>query len=562
MAIQMRKMIRLNESDCKNCYKCLRHCPTKSISFHSGRADILWDECIFCGKCYVECPKSVKSIQNDVDTAKEFLRGKEPVFASIAPSFAANYDGLPIGAAREALLSLGFAGVEETAIGATIVKNRYDELVAEGQQKVIISSCCHSINTFIQKKYPDVLPYLAPVVSPMMAHCAEIKRRNPTAKTVFIGPCIAKKAEAEEYPGPVDCVLTFGELSAWLKEAGIVMRPPREPDVKGKATFFPVIGGILRTMRKDNPDYRYIAIDGIETGKDVLGEICAGKFPGKCFIEMTACKGSCINGPAMEKGTRLVSGFMHVSDQAGKDDFAVTMPPRETLAKSIKFSGARAVRPGSGAIKDALRRIGRMELSDELNCGSCGYNTCREKAIAIVNGKADVSMCLPFLMESAKSFSDTVINNSPNGILLLTEALEIKQINAAAREITQVKPQQEVLGQHVASIMDPTLFFRVLDTRQNIMDERVYLAEQDRYVMLNVIYDKVYQVVIGIMRDVTVFEKNKAEQKERNRKTMEVTDKVVEKQMRTVQEIASLLGETVAETKVALTKLKETLKDE
>ncbi|MCL2589022.1 MAG: PAS domain-containing protein, partial [Oscillospiraceae bacterium] len=199
---------------------------------------------------------------------------------------------------------------------------------------------------------------------------------------------------------------------------------------------------------------------------------------------------------------------------------------------------------------------------DELNCGSCGYNTCQEKAAAIVKGKADVSMCLPYLMERAKSFSDTIINNSPNGILLLTETLEVQQMNAAACEITNVTHPQDVLGHHVSCIMDPALFWRVVDTRRNITEERVYLAEYDRYIMLNVIYDNSYNVVIGIMRDVTVIEKNKAGQKELNRKTMEVTDKVIEKQMRTVQEIASLLGETTAETMVALTKLKETLSDE
>jgi len=558
----MEELIKLNEGSCKNCYKCLRHCPTKSISFKSGRADIVWADCIFCGKCFVACPQSVKQIRSDVEAVKGLLKLETPVFASVAPSFTANYRGLPIGALREALLTLGFAGVEETALGATMVKNRYDELVTEETQRVIISSCCHSINTFIQKKYPEALPYLAKVLSPMLAHGADLKRRNPSAKTVFIGPCISKKAEAEAYPGHVDYVLTFGELSGWLKGAGISLRPPAQADPKGKATFFPVAGGILRTMRKENPQYRYIAIDGIEASRETLEEICSGKLLEKCFIEMSACKGSCINGPAMEKGTTLVGGFIQVSNQAGEADFAVTMPERESLVKSIQFAGTQVVRPGSGAIKSALQQMSKFKLEDELNCGSCGYNTCREKAAAIAEGKADISMCLPYLMERTKSFSDTIINNSPNGILLLSEALEVQQMNAAACEITNVKQQQDVLGHHVSCILDPTLFRRALETQQNLYEERVYMAEYDRYVMLTAIYDKSHHVVIGIMRDVTVLEKNKAGQKEMNRKTMEITDKVIEKQMRAVQEIASLLGETTAETKVALTKLKETLRNE
>jgi iron only hydrogenase large subunit-like protein/uncharacterized Fe-S cluster-containing protein len=558
----MREIIRLNESDCKNCYKCLRQCPTKSISFKSGRANIIWDECILCGTCFVTCPQSVKNIQNDVDYVKELLKGDAPVFASIAPSFTANYDGLPIGSVREALLTLGFAGVEETAIGATIVKNRYDEMLDEGQQNIIISSCCHSINTFIQKKYPAALPYLAKVVSPMIAHCTQIKSRNPGVKTVFIGPCISKKAEAEVYPGLVDCVLTFEELSQWLKEVGIVMREPTEEDVKGKATFFPVAGGILKSMRKDNPDYEYIAIDGMESSIEVLEEICHEKFPEKCFIEMSACKGSCINGPVMEKEAVLIRGFIHVANQAAEHDFIVEMPEREALAKSIRFSGSNTVRPGGDAIKSALQQMSKFKPEDELNCGSCGYNTCREKAAAIVEGKADISMCLPYLMERVTSFSDLIINNSPNGVLLLSETLEIQQINAAACEITRVKQPQDILGQHISCILDPIQFLTVVKTHQNIYEERIYLAEYDRYVMLTVIFDNIYNVVIGLMRDVTVIEKNRVEQNERNRKTMEVTDKVIERQMRIVQEIASLLGETTAETKVAFTKLKETLRNE
>ena len=558
----MREFIKLNEDNCKNCYKCLRHCPTKSISFQSGRASIIWDECILCGKCFVNCPQSVKHIKNEVDTVKTFLEGDAPVFASIAPSVVANYEGVSIGAIRKALMSLGFAGVEETAIGATIVKNRYDEMIAAGKQKIIISSCCHSINTFIQKKYPDALPYLANVLSPMLAHCAEIKSRNPSAKTVFIGPCISKKAEAEAYPGFVDCVLTFPELSEWLNEAGITIQPTSEDDVKGKATFFPIAGGILRTMRKENTDYQYIAIDGMDAAKEVLEGICSGKLRDKCFIEMSACDGSCINGPAMDKGSTLINGFIRVSGQVGADDFAVEMPERKTLDKAIKFSGTQKVQLSDSAIEGALKKMGKVKPEDELNCGSCGYSTCQEKAAAIVEGKADISMCLPYLMERAKSFSDTIINNSPNGILLLTEELMVQQMNAAACKITNVKQQQDVLGHHVVSILDPNLFVRVVETHRDVKDELVYLAEYDRYIVLTAIYDESHHVVIVIMRDVTASEKNKAEQNEVNRKTMELADNVIKKQMHTVQEIASLLGETTAETQVVLTKLKEMLRNE
>jgi uncharacterized Fe-S cluster-containing protein len=277
---------------------------------------------------------------------------------------------------------------------------------------------------------------------------------------------------------------------------------------------------------------------------------------------MSACKGGCNHGPAMEKGTAPINRFINVSDQASKNDFDVTMPASEKLVKSFKYKRVNIVRPGGDAIKNALQKMGKFKPEDELNCGSCGYNTCRDKAIATIDGKADISMCLPYLMERSKSFSDTIINNSPNGILVLTETLEIQQMNTAACEITNVKHQKDVLGRHIALIMDSELFQHVVDTHQNVYEKREYLAEYDKYIMLTVIYDSSYNVVISLMRDVTLLEKDMAGQKEMNRKTMEITDKIIEKQMRTVQEIASLLGETAAETKVALTKLKETLSND
>ena len=193
----MANCLTLKKSNCKNCYKCIRHCPVKSIRFSANQAHIIDTDCILCGQCFVVCPQDAKEIRSDIEKARLLLSLKVPVVASIAPSFIANYDGLGIESLRKALKKLGFYEVEETAIGATIVKNEYDRILKEGSSDVLISSCCHSINLLIQKYFPKVLPYLANVMSPMQAHCTDIKKRYPGAKTIFIGPCVAKKDEGD-----------------------------------------------------------------------------------------------------------------------------------------------------------------------------------------------------------------------------------------------------------------------------------------------------------------------------------------------------------------------------
>lgn len=182
----------LKKSNCKNCYKCIRHCPVKAIRFSGNQAHIIGDECILCGHCFVVCPQNAKEIVNETEKVRVLLQSY-PVYVSLAPSFIANYEGVGINAMRTALKKLGFADVEETALGATVVKNEYDRLLREEKRDIVISSCCHSVNLLIQKYFPKELPYLADVLSPMQAHCADLKRRHPGAKTVFIGPCVAKR---------------------------------------------------------------------------------------------------------------------------------------------------------------------------------------------------------------------------------------------------------------------------------------------------------------------------------------------------------------------------------
>ena len=559
----MPNCLTLKKSNCKNCYKCIRHCPVKAIRFSGNQAHIIGNECILCGQCFVVCPQNAKEIVDETEKVKVFLQAQEKVIVSLAPSFVANYDGFGINSMRKALKKLGFYDVEETAIGATIVKNEYERMLAEDERDIIISSCCHSINLLIQKYFPAELEYLADVVSPMQAHCMDIKKRYPDAKTVFVGPCVAKKDEAEHYAGVVDAVLTFEELTNWLKSENIELEPEKDNDDFSRARFFPTTGGVLKTMAQDAPGYTYVALDGVENCIAALKDIESGKVH-KCFIEMSACVGSCMGGPVMEKyhHTATVRDYITIANYAGEKDFQVSQPKVSDLKKRFAYIEHRYPQPTEAEILSVLRQMGKFKPSQELNCGSCGYNTCREKAAAICQGKAEISMCLPFLKDKAESFSDTIVNSTPNGLIVLNENLEVQQINRAAREIMNIRYASDILGDNVIRILDPAVFEAVLKTGRGVSDQRVYLAEYKRYVEQTVVYDRDSHLLIGIMRDVTAEEEQRERKEHISRQTIEVADRVVDKQMRIVQEIASLLGETAAETKIALAKLKESISDE
>ncbi len=553
----MNKFLQLKKSNCKNCYKCIRNCPVKSIKFADGQANIIPDECILCGRCFVNCPQDAKQIRDDVPRVKEMIASGKKVIASVAPSFIAEFPLIDFAAMKSALLKLGFADAQETAIGATIVKTEYEKMIASGKHDVIISSCCHSVNALIQKYYPSVLPYLADVLSPMLAHCRVIKEENPGACAVFIGPCISKKEEAELY-GECDVALTYEELEAWMNEAGVVPAgDSTEPDEGKRGRFFPIKGGIIKSMHTENTGFTYLAVDGVQNCIAAIKEIESGALK-NCFIEMNACEGACINGPAISHHHKpLLSGEVKVVAFAGDDEFRVAMPI-DTF-KNIPYIGTHEKIPGETAIKEILAKMGKTSPEQELNCGSCGYPTCREKAIAVYQGKADLSMCLPFLKEKAETFSGYVINNTPNAIFVLDENLCVQQINKAGCALFNLKTPSDILGSPIVRLLNPADYLGVMTSGVPIKEKKHYLAEYKKYVAETIVYDHEYHIVFSIMRDITSEEERQSERSELCNKTVAITNEVIEKQMRVVQEIASLLGETTAETKIALTQLKDAL---
>lgn len=557
--------IKLESKKCKNCYKCIRHCPVKSIKLVEDKASIIDAECILCGECFVVCPQEAKVLKNDLKKVKKLIEDNEKVVASIAPAFYANFKGVNIKSVEIALKKLGFYGVEETAVGATIVKKEYERIIEEKENSdgIVISSSCYSINLLIQKYYPESIKYLADVISPMVAHCMDIKRRIEGAKTVFIGPCVAKKAEADKYSEYVDATLTFEDLTEWLQEKAIEFEEATDDIKESRARLFPTEGGIIRTMDKTKQKgFNYIAVDGIEKAKEALTDIASGRIH-NCFIEMSACIGSCICGPAMHNKERApITSAIEIRKYAGDKDFVTERPDTESIKANFNYLGTNKQRPGGKMLEEILRKMGKTLPEHELNCGACGYDTCREKAYAIYQGKANPNMCLPFLIEKADLFSENIIKNMQDGIVVLDESFNVKQMNDKALKLFNIKNVNDIIGNHVLRILDPTPFVQVTMSKKSIRNEMVYLPEYQKYVEQTIIYDKGYHILMGFYRDITEVEKSHEKKERIKNHTIETTNKVIEKQMRIAQEIASLLGETTAETKIALTKLKEALNDE
>ena len=556
----MEKCLTSKTDNCKNCYKCIRSCPIKAISFENNRASIIHEDCVLCGTCYNVCPSKLKVIRNDLAKVKQLLKSGKTI-VSLAPSFVSYYENSDIGCLSQTLKKLGFYDVEETAVGATIVKDAYDRLLNEGRD-VLISSCCHSINTLILKHYPECRQYLADVLSPMCAHGLNLKKRYEDAKVVFIGPCIAKKEEGDqsEY---IDAVLTFEELDQWLNEENIEMMTTDDKtrQEKSKARLFPTGGGIIRTMACTSTRHSYVVVDGMNEAIAALEDLKAGKIH-DCFIEMSACEGSCVCGPvARNRNSSQARNSALINEYAGPEDFEYRTTDTADIATVYDRSPVCHPQPSEEEVNEMLKKMGKENEADRLNCGCCGYDSCRDKAIAILKGYANVDMCLPLLMEKSQSLANNIINNTPNGLIVLDEELNIGLINNTMCRLVGIPSPDLLINQHVASILDPTDFLDALEGKQ-IFAKNEYLKEYGRYVVKTISYDRKFKVLVCVFRDITSEEESRHSHQELVENTISITDSLLEKNMRSVHEIASLLGETTAETKVALEKLKSLVKSD
>ncbi|WP_094549643.1 [Fe-Fe] hydrogenase large subunit C-terminal domain-containing protein [Petroclostridium xylanilyticum] len=563
-------IIQFKEANCKNCYKCIRSCPVKAIAFKNEQAQIIEEECILCGQCLLACPQNAKSVRSDVEKVKKYIEKKEKVYVSLAPSFVSAFQVSDSRKIFSALKRLGFTHVEETAIGAAQVSKEYEKLIREEKMKNIITTACPTTVALIEKYYPELIDQMAPVVSPMIAHAKMMREvYGSRIKIVFIGPCISKKEECNDLQndGIVNAIITFEELEKWMESEGVDFSVDEGEEPKGArnpmARLYPATGGIIRTLGKDERKiYKCVSVDGVDRCINILDSIKEGQIS-NYFIEMNACPGGCLGGPCIKSAK---SGFLDAKDRLTEYvkknmrdiNFAVAEDVDVKLGKRFVDKSKDYKIPDEETIREILSKIGKFNKDKELNCGACGYPTCKEKAIAVYNGKAELHMCLPYMRERAESISNIIIQATPNAIIALNDNLYIQEFNQSAQQLFRLD-KTDVQGKHIYDVLDCPDFERVKETTQNILNKKYYYERYDITVVQSILYIKEQQLIIAIMTDISKEEKQQQQMYKVRSETIDIAQKVIEKQMRVAQEIASLLGETTAETKIALTKLKKSI---
>lgn len=562
--------IQFKEANCKNCYKCIRSCPVKAIAFKNEQARIMDDYCVLCGKCLQVCPQNAKSVKNDIDKVKKFINMNEKVYVSLAPSFVSAFETVDARKMVAALKQLGFTHIEETAIGAAEVSKEYEKLIKKNEMINIITSACPTVISLIEKYYPALIDQLAPVVSPMIAHAKMMHViYGSRIRVVFIGPCISKKEEYLDFENNnvIDAVITFEDLEKWMQDEGMSFDTEVNEEIGGlnqfNARFYPAPGGILKTLEEGKKgNYKCISIDGIDRCIEVLDSIKNGEVK-NYFIEMSSCQGSCLGGPCINKGKGglLVSRdrlIQYVKESTENHKPILTQNTKVNLHKKFIDRSKPYDIPDENIIREILSRIGKFSEEKELNCGACGYSTCKEKAIAVYNNKAELHMCLPYMRERAESISNIIIHSTPNAIFALNQDLCIQEINQSARRIFNFF-NEDLHGKNIFDVLDCDDFKIVSETGNDILDKKYHYEKFAITVEQSVLYVKEYQIIIVIIKDITAEEKKQQQMYNVRCETVDIAQKVIEKQMRVAQEIASLLGETTAETKVALTKLKRSI---
>lgn len=564
------RVIDFQDAHCKHCYRCVRSCQVKAIKIKNAQAQIMTDNCVLCGRCMEVCPQNAKTFNSDLDRVKSYLKNKIPTVVSIAPSYLGLMKYKTPGQVVDALLKLGFTQVRETAEGAAYVTNAYDRLLEEGSMKNIISTCCPSVNDLVEKYYPSLTPYMAPVVSPMIAHGMLIKELlGDQVKVVFLGPCIAKKEEAEgddRTKGYVDAVINFFEVEQWMKEEGIEVcscedKPMFNPDPEVNR-LYPVSGGVITSvLAKEGKDsYQKLFVDGMKNCQELFSCMERGEID-HCFLEVNMCEGGCVKGTAIDKMVEpsKFQAALTIRQQVGHMapdypdyiegvDIAKQFYPRVNVDKM----------PTEAQIREILHSTGKYTKEQELNCGACGYLSCREKAIAVFQKKAEIGMCLPYAFEKAQSMANVVMEATPNMIFIVDNQLKIREFNKKAESVFGIG-REDALEKYIFELMDDSDFVQILNDHRPITGKKVVFEDAGMTTLAIMVYIPDQDSVLSIYQDVTAAEERKLKHYNLKMETVEMAQNVIDKQMMVAQEIAGLLGETTAETKVILSKLRDSI---
>jgi len=551
------------ETDCRDCYKCVRHCPVKAIKIENGHAAVMAERCIACGICVDICPNGAKKVRSDLARAKSLLKRNPRVIASLAPSFASEWTDVPPAALAGAIKQLGFHAVSETALGAEAVTHSLAESMKHARPGLHISTACPVIVDYIRKYQPEFTPNLTPILSPMQTHAHLLKQHyGNDCAIIFFGPCIAKKCECDDLPGYTDIALTFCDLSQWLEEEQIDPATAPvcefEPAHAAHGALYPVIGGMNRTLEDYAvPNLVLVAASGIEAVSQTLGNLDPATLTEPVFLEALACPGGCIGGPQTSERKPILAGELAVRKHASAH--CPGPPPAEAVRYEFSALPQEDAPADESKIREALRRVGKYKAEDELNCGGCGYETCRNFAQALLTHKAEPDMCLSYLRKLAQKKANALLRCMPSGVVIVDDSLQIIECN---ENFARIAGSDAMLG-YVAkpglegadlrkTLPFADLFDQVNRTGHEYHADTLHIEDQ----LLNVTIFPIEngKTVGGIILDVTQTE---------NRRELiaQKAREVIEKNMITVQDIACKLGEHMADTEILLRSIAEDYSD-
>ncbi len=562
-----------NKARCRDCYRCIRACPVKAIKMHESQAFVLKSRCIECGSCIRECPQKAKTFRSDLDWADDLIKSEEgKVIATVAPSFACVYRGWKSMRLPSALRQLGFDMVTETAAGANIVAKETAEYIEQGgTDKPYICTACPTVVSLIEKYHVDAAQYLVPVVSPMIAHGMLLREKfGENSKIIFIGPCIAKKTEAQrpEYKGIIDCVITFEELAMWFENEKIDLVNCEESffdDVPGAdGRYFPINGGIIRCAKIEETEK--IPIFTVSGAQEVIESVKLLETKQEAMIvDPLFCMQGCINGPAINSDKNVFERKKALVEFAQSKNILPPIYGQKTgELKSVfdTFFAPQDVNPDidESEIREILERTGKADEETQLNCGACGYDTCRDKAIAVLRGLAEEEMCIPLMKKRAEQKSDFILEHSPNGVVLLDDKLNILSMNKAFKKFFMAG--DSIVGRHISYLIDPDGFEQLVSQQEELVEG---LSPFDKYGITchYLLYPiKETNQFAGIFVNVTSTNMTMQKLENIQKDTVELAQTLLNHEIEAAQKFAALLGENAAKTEHLVKKFLELAKNE
>ena len=571
------------KSNCQDCYRCVKACPVKAIKLESGSASIVPDLCIYCGTCTLICPNGTKKVRNDLASVKQSLMRQEKIIVSLAPSYLSEYAKEDIHKVIAAFKEAGFWQVSETAIGAEKVAEATKAWIDSQENGVYISSCCPSAVQLIKKYYPEYSSYIVPVFSPMITHSLFLKSIYPNVKVAFVGPCAAKKSELDQFEDKIDFVLTFQEIKELFDDMGIYfefMKPTQEdvffPFKASKGNLYPIDGGMLTNMidsitttearinhNTGNVDARYMTFSGVQNIKEILSDFKQLDTSCKTFLELMTCEGGCIKGPCSNENcssaTKRVQVLKNVNTQKDEHNYQKVLDNLDIRENYEYIKAVEQKEYTQQQIQEALKRVNKKSEADELNCGGCGYDTCRQFAKALIDGRAENDMCVSYMRKIAQDKTNILLKKIPQGIVIVNESLKIVDTNEKFASMLgeEVKALYDTNpGLHGADITKLVPFHKffssVLSTGVDVLEQDI--REGDNYYGLSIFSVQDFSLVCGILQNLHAPEVRKDI-------VLKRTQDVIMENMKVVQKIAFLLGENASYTEAMLNSIVESHQD-